>query len=42
VSEQAGLAARDALQPVDGPCLVPAQGLELPIGPSRQKNIDVP
>src|SRR5271166_2863392 len=42
MSEQAGLAARDALQPVDGPRLVPVQGLELPIGPSRQKDVDGP
>ena len=42
MSKQAGLAACDALQPVDGPRLVPAQGLELPIGPSRQKDVDVP
>ena len=34
MSEELSLAARYALQPVDGSCLVPAQGLELPIGPS--------
>src|SRR4051794_23077149 len=36
------LAARNALQPVDGPRPVPVQGLELPTGPSRQDDIDVP
>src|SRR4051812_37634531 len=33
---------RNALQPVDGPRPVPVQGLELPTGPSRQDDIDVP
>ena len=42
MSKQASLAARNALQPVDGPRLVPAEGLELPIGPSRQGDVDVP
>src|SRR3954452_7918716 len=42
VGEQPCLAARNALQPVDGPRPVPVQGLELPTGPSRQDDIDVP
>src|SRR4051812_14775727 len=42
VGEQPCLAARNALQPVDGPRPVPVQGLELPTGPSRQEDIDVP
>src|SRR6186713_2848316 len=40
VGEQPCLAARNALQPVDGPRPVPVQGLELPT--SRQDDIDVP
>jgi len=42
MSEELSLAARYALQPVDGSCLVPAQGLELPISPSCQEDVDVP
>ena len=42
MSEQVGLAAHDALQPLMCPLLVASQGLELPMCPSCQDAVDVP
>ena len=41
MGEQRRLTTRDARQPMHGSRSVPPQGLELPIGPSRQEDIDV-
>ncbi len=42
MSKQPCLPARDTLQPLDSSPSVPTHGLEFPICPSRQRDVDVP